>query len=60
MQKNNITCNDNLCIMDKNNIPSELRNVGVEFIKLEREVVARGIPPEDVTKIILAIKNLKG
>jgi hypothetical protein len=59
MQEVDSINNDNLCIMDKNNIPSELKAVGVELIKLEKSMAVKGIPEGDIMKIISAIKNLK-
>lgn len=59
MQGMNLINKDNLCIMDKNNIPGELRALGVESIKIEKSMAVRGIPSGDIMKIIAAIKNLE-
>lgn len=59
MQKVDLFNNNNLCIMDKNKIPVELRAVGVELIKLEKNVAVKGIPLGDIMKIISAIESLK-
>ncbi|NSW91338.1 MAG: hypothetical protein HPY74_11825 [Firmicutes bacterium] len=59
MHKGEKTNNDNLFIMDKSSIPQELIAVGVEFIKLDKTMSDKEIPPEDIEKIVAAIKDLE-
>lgn len=49
----------NILIMDRSSIPLELIDAGVEFIKLDKSIAKKGIPPEDIEKIVVAIKNLQ-
>jgi len=45
--------------LEKDYIPKELLNVGVEYLKLAKEMENKSIPPEDIRKIISAINALK-
>lgn len=40
-------------------IPEELRKVGVEYISLAKEMEDKEIPPEDIRKIIEVIRDIK-
>ena len=51
--------NKNLIVIDKENMPEALKNIGVEYLKLAMEMNQQSIPPNDVRKIIEAIKSLK-
>ena len=48
-----------LIVIDKENMPEALKNIGVEYLKLAMEMNQQSIPPDDVRKIIEAIKALK-
>jgi len=45
--------------LEEDYIPKELLNVGVEYLKLAKEMSDKNIPPEDIRKIIAAINALK-
>jgi hypothetical protein len=59
MSRINKIQNNNIATMDKGAIPSELIAVGVELIKLDKHIADKGIPPEDIEKIVVVIKNLQ-
>jgi len=48
-----------LTIMDRTSLPEELVAVGVEFIELDKTVANKGIPSEDIKRIVAAIKQLE-
>lgn len=48
-----------LVIMDIHSLPKELKDIGVEYLMLAREMKDKDIPPEDVRKILDAINLLK-
>ncbi|NSW91337.1 MAG: helix-turn-helix transcriptional regulator [Firmicutes bacterium] len=48
-----------LVILETNNLPEQLRDIGVEYLMLAKEMEDKEIPPEDVRKIIDAINALK-
>jgi hypothetical protein len=45
--------------LETDNLPEQLRDVGVEYLMLAKEMREKEIPPEDVRKIINAINALK-
>mgnify|MGYP003789689543 CR=1 FL=1 len=45
--------------LENDNLPEQLRDVGVEYLILAKEMKEKEIPPEDVRKIIDAINALK-
>jgi len=51
--------NKELIVIDQDNIPEALRDIGVEYLKLAMEMNQQSIPPDDVRKIIEAIKALR-
>ena len=51
--------NKNLIVIDHENMPKALRDIGVEYLKLAMEMDQQSISPDDVRKIIEAIKALK-
>ena len=51
--------NKELVLMDKNSLPDQLKQIGVEYIMLAKEMEDKDIPPEDVRKIFDAINILK-
>jgi len=51
--------NKNIIVIDKDSMPEALKNIGVEYLKLAMEMKQQSIPPNDVRKIIEAIKALK-
>ena len=52
--------NKNLLIIENEYIPKDLLNVGVEYLKLAKEMCDKKIPPDDMRKIITAINALQG
>ena len=48
-----------LVIMDTYSLPKQLRDIGVEYLMLAKEMEDKDIPPEDVRKILDAINILK-
>jgi len=48
-----------LVLRERDFIPRELLNVGVDYLKLAKEMDEKKIPPEDIRKIITAINALK-
>ncbi len=59
MSTNNKVHKNNITIMDKSSIPQELIAVGVELIKIDKDIADKGIPHEDIEKIVVVIKNLQ-
>ena len=51
--------NKNLLIIENEYIPKDLLNVGVEYLKLAKEMCDKKIPPDDMRKIIAAINALQ-
>ncbi|NSW91330.1 MAG: helix-turn-helix transcriptional regulator [Firmicutes bacterium] len=51
--------NKNIAIIECEYIPKDLLNVGVEYLKLAKEIYDKKIPPEDIRKIIAAINALE-
>ncbi|HOJ10981.1 MAG TPA: helix-turn-helix transcriptional regulator [Clostridiales bacterium] len=51
--------NKNLTMIENDKMPTELRNIGVEYLELAMEMSEQSIPPEDVRKIMDAISALK-
>ncbi|NLC67413.1 MAG: helix-turn-helix transcriptional regulator [Clostridiaceae bacterium] len=51
------TDNKNIAIVENEYIPKDL--LGVEYLKLAKEMHDTNIPPEDIRKIIAAIKALE-
>ena len=54
-----ITSEKNIYTSKAANLPQELRDVGVDYIALAKEFEDNDIPPEDVKKILDALKNIK-
>lgn len=52
--------NKNLLIIENEYIPKDLLSVGVEYLKLAKEMCDKKIPPDDMRKIITAINALQG
>lgn len=48
----------NLTRLEQDYIPKELLNIGIEYLKLAKEMSDKEISPEDIRKIITAIKAL--
>lgn len=51
--------NKDLVKLEVDNLPEQLRDVGVEYLMLAKEMREKEIPPKDVRKIIDAINALK-
>jgi len=51
--------NKDLAILENDELPRELKDIGVEYLMLAKEMKDKKIPPEDVRKIIDAINALK-
>lgn len=51
--------NKNIAIIENEYVPKDLLNVGVEYLKLAKEMFDKKIPPEDIRKIIAAINALE-
>lgn len=51
--------NRELLKLQKDYVPKELLNVGVEYLKLAKEMDESKISPEDIRKIIAAVNALK-
>ncbi len=52
--------NKNLLIIENEYIPKDLLSVGVEYLKLAKEMCDKKIPADDIKKIIAAINALQG
>lgn len=48
-----------LVIVDVASLPKQLKDIGVEYLMLAKEMKDKDIPPEDVRKIMDAINLLK-
>jgi len=48
-----------LVIMDTDSLPQQLKDIGVEYLMLAKEIKDKGFPPEDVRKILHAINLIK-
>ena len=51
--------NEKTATLDKDSIPKELTDIGVEFLTIAKELRDSGIASEDIKKIVSAIKNIK-
>lgn len=51
--------NKDLIRLETDNLPEQLRDFGVEYLMLAKEMREKEIPPEDVRKIIDAINAIK-
>lgn len=53
------TDNKSIAIVENEHVPKDLLNVGVDYLKLTKEMYDKNIPPEDIRKIIAAINALE-
>jgi transcriptional regulator with XRE-family HTH domain len=53
------TDNKSIAIVENEYVPKDLLNVGVDYLKLAKEMCEKKIPPEDIRKIIAAINALE-
>lgn len=53
------TDNRHISIVKNEHIPRDLLGVGVDYLKLAKEIYDKKIPPQDIRKIIAAIKALE-
>jgi transcriptional regulator with XRE-family HTH domain len=52
------TDNPKTALIEGDDVPKELRDLGVEYFTIAKELKDAKIPPDDIRKIVEAIKNI--
>lgn len=48
-----------LTIIEGDNIPQELQNIGIEYLQVNKELKEKGFSPDDIRELINTIENIK-
>lgn len=48
-----------LTIIENDDIPQELRDIGIEYLQVNKELKEKGLSPDDIRELIQAIENIK-
>lgn len=53
------TARKELAIIEGDNIPQELRDIGIEYLQVNKELKEKGFTPDDIRELIGTIEKIK-